>query len=297
MSPRGSRFGGALTHPLFLGALVVLVLNDHVLKGSGLLPAVITGKLSDAAGLIVAPVTLAWLLGLKTERGFSLACVATAMGFAILQVPWVAAGITQTGIARVWADPTDLCALPFVLVSYLAFVRPRRARLERPVGALALLACVATSPSPSPRYPFPPAGVLSADVVVRHVGEEDIDIEVRRLRSETTVDCDGLLERPEQMLEDDDFGDAQSWTLSRGDAVPLWDRLGNALDRECYAVRLRDPGGRQWFVTWRHGAPAIRDWRIRLEPGETPEPEAIQLAADAQAPPRGPAGVTIRRDE
>lgn len=35
----------------WVAALLVLVVNDHVLKGSGLLPGVITGKLSDFAGL------------------------------------------------------------------------------------------------------------------------------------------------------------------------------------------------------------------------------------------------------
>ena len=41
----------ALLHPLWLGSLALLVLNDHVLKGAGLLPGVLTGKLSDFAGV------------------------------------------------------------------------------------------------------------------------------------------------------------------------------------------------------------------------------------------------------
>jgi len=39
-------------------ALAVLVVNDHVLKGAGLLPGWLTGKLSDFAGLVVAPVVV-----------------------------------------------------------------------------------------------------------------------------------------------------------------------------------------------------------------------------------------------
>lgn len=50
-------------------ALSVLALNDHVLKGSGLLPGVVTGKLSDFAGLIVAPILGCTALGLRSERG------------------------------------------------------------------------------------------------------------------------------------------------------------------------------------------------------------------------------------
>ena len=43
----------------FAGALVVLLANDWLFKGHGILPNWLTGKLSDFAGLIVAPVSLA----------------------------------------------------------------------------------------------------------------------------------------------------------------------------------------------------------------------------------------------
>ena len=41
--------GGCLVHPAMLGALGVLVLNDHVLKHA--CPGFVTGKLSDFAGI------------------------------------------------------------------------------------------------------------------------------------------------------------------------------------------------------------------------------------------------------
>ncbi|MDP6933021.1 MAG: hypothetical protein QGG40_08885, partial [Myxococcota bacterium] len=58
MSPpgdAGSRSGPAegLLHPAPLLALVVLVVNDH--WGKGHLPAVLSGKLSDFAGLLFFP--------------------------------------------------------------------------------------------------------------------------------------------------------------------------------------------------------------------------------------------------
>ena len=52
----------AIRHPLWWLMLVVLVVNDFVLKGSGLLPSIITGKLSDFAGLMVFPLLLAILI-------------------------------------------------------------------------------------------------------------------------------------------------------------------------------------------------------------------------------------------
>ena len=47
------------------GALAVLALNDHVLKQAW--PGLVTGKLSDAAGLVVAPPLVALLLALLTK--------------------------------------------------------------------------------------------------------------------------------------------------------------------------------------------------------------------------------------
>ena len=43
-----------LTRPVPLVAAGVLALNDHVLKGAGLVPTAVTGKLSDVAGLLGA---------------------------------------------------------------------------------------------------------------------------------------------------------------------------------------------------------------------------------------------------
>ena len=55
----------ALRHPLWWMALVLLLANDHVPTGAGLLPAALTGKLSDVAGLVVAPALLATILGAR----------------------------------------------------------------------------------------------------------------------------------------------------------------------------------------------------------------------------------------
>jgi hypothetical protein len=49
-------------HPLTVGATAVLLLNDHVLKPAW--PGLVTGKLSDVAGLAAAPPVLGLLLGL-----------------------------------------------------------------------------------------------------------------------------------------------------------------------------------------------------------------------------------------
>jgi hypothetical protein len=78
--------GSGLVHPLALLGIGVLLLNDHVLKAA--MPGVITGKLSDFAGLLFFPLLLQalfeWtLLGIGAWRGPSLrvlACCALATG-------------------------------------------------------------------------------------------------------------------------------------------------------------------------------------------------------------------------
>ena len=65
--------GRVLAHPAWIGALLLLLINDHVLKGAGLLPGWVTGKLSDLAGLFVAPALLAVLVRARTRAGLLLA--------------------------------------------------------------------------------------------------------------------------------------------------------------------------------------------------------------------------------
>ncbi|GAA3121815.1 hypothetical protein GCM10020001_047700 [Nonomuraea salmonea] len=42
-----------LCHPVTVAGVLVLLVNDHLLKAA--FPGVVTGKLSDVAGLLVAP--------------------------------------------------------------------------------------------------------------------------------------------------------------------------------------------------------------------------------------------------
>jgi hypothetical protein len=49
---------GEFLHPAPLAAVLLLVLNDHVLKGSGVLPSWLTGKISDFCGVFFFPLLL-----------------------------------------------------------------------------------------------------------------------------------------------------------------------------------------------------------------------------------------------
>ncbi len=119
----------ALLSPLFLGALVTLALNDHVLKGAGVLPGWLTGKLSDVAGLVVLPVVLAVVFRVRRTSGFvaaQLVSVAFLAGLK-LSVEFSHAWTTVLGLfglnARNTVDPTDLFAV-VVLVPLWRWVLP-----------------------------------------------------------------------------------------------------------------------------------------------------------------------------
>lgn len=129
---------GEALHPVTLAAAIALVVNDWVLKRSAA-PAWLTGKLSDVAGLIVAPVALTAAIGLVlwlaaragarvdpwlTRRRLAIAVAATAAVFVTVKLSAAAAatvgaawGHVAPG-ARFVADPTDLLALPALAVAW-----------------------------------------------------------------------------------------------------------------------------------------------------------------------------------
>ena len=154
----------ALARRLFAAGVLTLVLNDWVLKGSGLLPAWLTGKLSDIAGLTIAPVVLAALLTLARvpERVARLVAVASiGAAFAALKLDARAAAaydgavnattraLSLPFVARTARDPSDLLALPLLGAGIWLSRRLSRDRGVLRSGALGLglLACAATSPA------------------------------------------------------------------------------------------------------------------------------------------------------
>lgn len=151
--------GAALVHPVTLGALCTLALNDHVLKQA--CPGWWTGKLSDFAGVVLLPLFLHALLELAAAHGWKkplsvagsdrwlTVCVAASLlvfalpevwkpaelvyryGLGAAQWPFRALAAASSGAAlpelrpvRATADLSDLLALPMGL---LAFAVGRRA--------------------------------------------------------------------------------------------------------------------------------------------------------------------------
>lgn len=116
-----------LGHPVWTGAVAVLAVNDAVLKSAW--PGMVSGKLSDVAGVFVVAVLASVVLG-SVGPGLAL----TAGGFMLLKlVPGVAEAAAPLlgGVTR--RDPSDLVALVMVLPGAL-FVRQVGARDGRYVG-------------------------------------------------------------------------------------------------------------------------------------------------------------------
>jgi hypothetical protein len=129
---------GELLRPAPLGAVLVLVLNDWLLKPSGALPSALTGKLSDLAGLLFAPLLVTALLDLALLAAaragapvdFSLgprrllgAVLSIGVLFTTVKLwpPAAAALVDAAGVLgldwRIAPDPSDLFALPALAVA------------------------------------------------------------------------------------------------------------------------------------------------------------------------------------
>ncbi|MBC8067950.1 MAG: hypothetical protein IAG13_06410, partial [Deltaproteobacteria bacterium] len=222
-APRPIRPARVLLHPLWLGALVVLVLNDQWLKHADVLPPVLTGKLSDFAGMLVAPALLAAMLGVHTRRGWWLAHLAVGSVFTALQLSpafatqWSA---SMGAFAFPWwvtSDPTDLIALPLLFgsarwfVAAMAVPSRRLARRSAEAGAagVGLLCCMATSQENGGEW-FPD---VDAEAWLHNGTDDELVIRVRQLRPSVQLDCDAVASDPAGLLPASLFDRAQSWTL------------------------------------------------------------------------------------
>jgi len=195
------RPGRALLHPVWLLSLSVLVLNDHVLKGSGWLPSLVTGKLSDFAGLLVAPPLLAALLRVRGRAGWWLAHLAVGSVFAAIQLSVPAADAWSSWMAvfgmpwSITSDRTDLVALPVLALSLMVYPRlastlRERKLAEASAGILGLWGCIATSPAEEEEGGFLTKAYL-------HNGSGvPIIVHLRPVRAEVELDCERIASDP-----------------------------------------------------------------------------------------------------
>ena len=156
-----------LIHPVTVGAVALLLVNDHVLKAA--YPGPVTGKLSDVAGLAFAPALVATVLCLLVPRVSARVAAAVGLAGVGLAFTWVKGTTAGAGFASaawsvlrpstVLADVTDLAALPALAVAWWTWTRVRSAELPqrwtRTVRALLVLpvAVLAVAATSAPFYP------------------------------------------------------------------------------------------------------------------------------------------------
>lgn len=220
----------ALLHPLWWGSLGLLALNDHVLKQVGMLPELVTGKLSDVVGLIVAPALFATVIRARRERALLRCHLAVGAVFAGIQLSTSFAALWSSLMGIVgfpWTivcDPTDLLALPFLWVSW-RFLTPvmkptrpgwTRQAAETLLVAVGMLACVATSDVDEEQesQPPPPECIDSdGDSTCAEIDCDDTDPSV-------TIGC---------CVDADDDGICQDFDCDDGDAS-IWEHCDLACD-------------------------------------------------------------------
>jgi hypothetical protein len=257
----------ALVSPVWLGALFLLVLNDHALKGSGLLPGEVTGKLSDFAGMLVAPALMAAVCMVRTRRGLLSCHAAVGLVFAAIQLS-PAAAASWSGLMgavgfpwEITRDATDLIALPVLFASW-QLLTPRmtaplgstvRRSLEFGTVGVGLWASVATSqvePPPDWEESYAP---FDAAVYLNNASEEEITVRLRELRTDVQINCFELAQDPGH-IPDAAFGETLTWRMPPWTNIPAGGVAGND---ECYAVLVDGDGLAPAILFWLDGAPDV----------------------------------------
>jgi hypothetical protein len=162
-----------LLHPLALAGVALLFLNDHVLKATW--PGLVTGKLSDVAGLAIFPLVLLgfwevalWLAGVwrgHRSRPLLVATVLTGVAFVLVKTTtagaeafgWVLAFGEFVPAALIGTisghpaylgppspvvrDVTDLVALPALTLAVYAGLHGRRVSTGLARESLAAAPC------------------------------------------------------------------------------------------------------------------------------------------------------------
>ncbi|MEV0596886.1 hypothetical protein [Nonomuraea cavernae] len=241
-------------------AVIVLLLNDHLLKQAH--PGFITGKLSDVAGLVVAPPLLALLLWRRADLT---ATLLTGVLFTLVKTTETGAETAShlwtlvAGPSRVLADPTDLLALPALGLAW--WIRGRSLRAGsgrwRLLVAMppALLAVVATSAAPPP--PNADSVLVDGPRVIVHMYDE-------------FEDPNGVT----GLVSEDGGVTWSEWHL-RPDRPPQSAACVPGQPQRCYQVldgmivTESDDGGATWHESWKPGD----------DPGAPQHPRALAVQA------------------
>ncbi len=235
-------------------ALVVLVVNDHLLKYTW--PGFVTGKLSDVAGLVLLPP----LLGLVVGRPLP-AIAITGIGFTLVKASEGGAWLASEAWSLAWgpslirADLTDLLALPALYAAWHAARHPIPA--GRTAAILLTPAAVLAITATSPEIPWVPPIAFATEVrdggIVVHLAQND-----GVSPSHSYLTHDGV-----------------TWEEWKGAVVGL-PTSSSCADGRCFRVvpgRLKveeSVAGGAWTTAW-EVSPRVHDRLFRAYPPDRPE--------------------------
>jgi hypothetical protein len=232
-----------LCHPAWWAALALLLLNDNLLKGGGIVPGWLTGKLSDFAFLVLAPVLLTALLPLRLGGRRVLAFALVVGVYVTADLSPVASDAIVALAAklgfhwRLWPDVTDLLALSVLPGSWWlagrsqACVRSGRRRLLKATGVfVGGIACLATGDLPQDdHFPF----------LVNQTDQEQTLTFTGLLKK---TPCDADLSTLASTLTADDLADPHMETIASGQVAALDDvpTAATILAGKCQAYSQAD---------------------------------------------------------
>ena len=280
--------------------LLLLILNDRLLKVADVLPGFLTGKISDFAGLMVFPLLIAIVLGRFGERKSTWIGIHVLTGLlfaAINLIPAAAAVYTDVlgtlgFTTHVWMDPSDLVALAALPVSCVVYPRLKPwisvPSLGAKVAAVAVAGffCMASSSTgaiSAPRNLTTYDGSLMvSDVAFINGTDSKVSVQVEKYTGQaldcTKPDTWGALEKSKN------FKSLGTFSQKPGEVTTLLPAgAEDAKTSQCKAVRLTVNDIESVIVVWDPSVTGISDRPIQtalpIAPDDLP-PNSILLSRE-----------------
>lgn len=293
-----------LLSPAFLLAVLVLATNDHLLKGSGLAPGWLTGKLSDLAGLLIAPLLLATLVGARGGAARTACDLAVALVFVAIKVDAASARTWSAIFGAAVVDPTDLVALPMIALGRVLWpagsapasidhAERRQRRATVAVAVVALTVCAGTS-AQRIYSGIPPQTWRQEGTVLLDVDDRDAEVALEIAFPHVPLACADLARDPRAALAPVAF-DVERAGFAESD-VPLDREAKDAVRPACGIVLVRATESRFFgigakslpptYVVWRRDRVASQGGHVKLvvvgdQLALRPEGEAAVFVATA----------------
>ncbi len=248
-----------LTHPFILLSIFILLINDHVLKIY--FPSVLTGKLSDFAGLFFFPILLSVILHFVVKpfqilsRNIALASFFfTVIFFSLIKTdPFFNDFIEELFSIQIIRDPSDLMALIMLPLAWklreniVSESKTRISKLSYVALGVASLATIATSPIPSPPS-------INNLIVFENIVYADFSINANE-----DVNHEGIVysrdggrswqkldfELPYQVVQEREIYSEQPYTIC------LWQDPNTCYQTNDTQILETKTGGTAWHVSWK----------------------------------------------